>query len=183
MTDADTQYPADAGVRFQDLSRDELLRLVGLWGNLVRALDGFWYLSVMQQIDNEQALACDIEVWQRLIKYGLDRITEQFDIHGDDLPTLFRTLRFEPMFAETEYRVDFLGEREAVMTITDCHILRALEKDGGGREAQICGQVEPIIMRCYASYFNPDIEVTALQLPPRSGSDSLCCRWRFTLPG
>jgi len=182
MKNTEEYYPADPEIKFRDMSRDELLRVVGLYGNLVRGLDGFWYLSVMRQAGNDLALACDIEAWQGMIKYSLNHITKQFNIHGDDLPTMFRALRFEPMFGETDYHVEFKGDREAVMTVTGCPVLRALEKEGEGREAQICGVVEPIIMECYTSYFNPAIASEALDLPPRKQRGDIYCRWRFTIP-
>jgi hypothetical protein len=175
-------YPSDPNVKFQDLSRDEMLRVVGIYGNLVRALDGFWYLSVMRRADNDLALECDIATWQGMIKYSLARITEQFNIRGNDLATMFRALRFEPMFGETDYQVEFRGDREAVMTVTKCPVLAAIEKENSGREAKICGVVEPIIMECYTSYFNPAIISEALELPPREKRDGICCRWRFSIP-
>jgi hypothetical protein len=182
VKNTEEHYPSDPSTKFQDLSRDELLRLVGLYGTMVRALDGFWYISVMRQAGNDLALECDIQTWRGMIKYSLKRISEQFEIQGDDLETMFRALRYEPMFGETDYQVEFISDREAVMTVTGCPVLHALEKDGGGREAQICGVVEPIIMECYTSFFNPAIVSEALERPPRKDRDGICCRWRFTLP-
>ena len=169
-------------LNLEDLSREDLVGVAKLYSNLVRALDGFWYLAVMDRMGNELALECDIATWQGMIKYELDRITRQFDIQGNDLRTLFRALRFEPMFGETDYDVEFIGDSEAVMTVTACAVLKALEKGKSGREAQICGVVEPIIMKCYTSYFNPAIVSEALEIPPREHRDGICCRWRFSIP-
>lgn len=164
------------------LSRADLLKVAKLYGNLCRALDGFWYLAVMDRLSNEIALECDIAAWQRMIKYQFDRITQQFNIHGDDLETLFRALRYEPMFGETVYDVEFISDREAVMTVTECPVLKAIEKENSGREAQICGVVEPQLMKCYTSYFNPAIVTEALEIPPREHRTGVCCRWRFHVP-
>ena len=169
-------------LNLEDLSREDLLSVAKLYGNFIRALDGFWYLSVMDRMGNEKALECDIATWQGMINYEFDRITRQFDIRGNDLRTLFRALRFEPMFGTTDYDVEYTSDSEAVMTVTACAVLQALEKEGGGREAQICGVVEPIIMKCYTSYFNPAIVSEALEIPPRERRDGICCRWRFSVP-
>jgi len=86
------------------------------------------------------------------------------------------------MFGETDYHVEFNGDREALMTVTKCPVLKAIEKEESGREAQICGVVEPIIMECYTSFFNPAIVSEALEIPPREQRGGVCCRWRFRVP-
>jgi hypothetical protein len=59
--------------------------------------------------------------------------------------------------------------------------LLALEREGQGREGLICQELEPKMMNTIAHYFNPNIEVTALQLPPRKGNSDICCQWEFKL--
>ena len=61
------------------------------------------------------------------------------------------------------------------------HALEALEKEGGGRESQICRMVEPQVFKGYASFFNPRIETKPLKLPPRKRKDGICCQWEFKL--
>lgn len=42
-------------------------------------------------------------------------------------------------------------------------------------------QVEPIVFKAYASFFNPDVEVTCLKAPPRESQDEIACKWHFKL--
>lgn len=60
-------------------------------------------------------------------------------------------------------------------------MLEALEKEGNGRESEICGMVELKAFEGYASFFNSGIETRPLKLPPRENKDEICCQWEFKL--
>ena len=76
--------------------------------------------------------------------------------------------------------VDIKNHDNAMFTITHCPTLEALEREGEGREKEICRIVEPVVLKCYASFFNLDIEVKGLKMPPRKSKDGDCCQWEFT---
>ena len=68
------------------------------------------------------------------------------------------------------------------MTVTRCSILEALEREGQGREKDICSLVDGAVLRRYATYYNPAMRVEPQFLPPREKKEGLCCQWEFTLP-
>jgi hypothetical protein len=68
-----------------------------------------------------------------------------------------------------------------MLTISRCPTLEALEKEGTGREDQICNKVEPRIFNAYAAYINPSIRVTCIQSPPRANRAGICCQWSFSI--
>ncbi len=174
--------PYQPDMDFKDLSHDALADLAELYTRLIRALDGFWYLAVMDKTNITDATDCDITTWKNMIKYELSFITKHLNIQGHGLDAMFKAWQFEPMIRQTDYDVDFVNRNEVVMTVTRCPVLEALEKENNGRENQICRIVEPIVMKEYASFFDPDIEIEALQLPPREVRDKVCCVWKFTSP-
>jgi hypothetical protein len=67
------------------------------------------------------------------------------------------------------------------VTIEHCPTLLSLEKEGTGREKKICQQLEPKLMNIMAHFFNPEIKVTGLKVPPRTDYKDCCCQWEFTL--
>ena len=69
----------------------------------------------------------------------------------------------------------------SVMTINHCPTLISLEKEGTGREKLICQEMEPKVMSIMAHFFNPEIKVTGLKLPPRTSYSDCCCQWEYTL--
>ncbi|MDY7036019.1 MAG: DUF6125 family protein [Thermodesulfobacteriota bacterium] len=169
------------GVGFKNFSKDALVGLLKTYAKLYAAVDGFWYLSIKERINDDEALACDMWVWEKAVKYELDRLTTLLKIKGNDVVSLMKALQISPWFWVFKYEMDIKNNNHAILTVTDCPTLRALEKEGTGREEKICKIVEPMIFKKYSEYFNPNIEVQYLKIPPRKTKDEICCRWEFKL--
>jgi len=168
-------------LKFSDYSHETLAELTALYCKLYMALDGFWYLSLKERVGNEEALASDMMTWERHCKYEMAKITRQLNIAGNDVITVMKAIQMTPWIRQTEFEIEAKDNNHAVLTVTHCPTLVALEKEGEGRENEICGIVDRKMYKEYASYFNPDIEVKCLHLPPRTGKDDICCQWEFSL--
>ena len=81
----------------------------------------------------------------------------------------------------TEYKTEMESPKRGLLTVTRCSILEALEREGQGREKEICSTVDAAVLRSYAAFFNPNIKVEPLFLPPRADREGICCKWEFTL--
>ncbi|MBN2186005.1 MAG: hypothetical protein JW732_00950 [Dehalococcoidia bacterium] len=171
----------DPNISFDKLAKDTLVSLTKMYAKLYSAIDGFWYLSVKERINDDEALACDIWVWEKEIKYELGKLTKLLKIQGRDVITLIKALQVSPWFWVLKYKLGVENKNHVILTITDCPTLTALENEGTGREEKICKTVEPLIFKKYAEYFNPNIEVRHLMLPPRKNKDGICCQWDFNL--
>ena len=167
-------------LKLGDFSLDTLAKLSGLYCKLYIAMDGFWYLTIKERISNKEALAFDILVWERLCKYEMAKITKQLNIMGNDVIALMKALQFVPWTQQMQYKMEAENHNRVTLTVTDCPTLDALEKEGAGREDEICNVVEAKVFEGYASFFNPDIEVRCLKSPPRKSKDEICCQWEFT---
>ncbi len=168
-------------LRLGDFSSGTLAELLALYTKLYIALDGFWYLAVRERISNEVALACDIRAWERAYKYEMENITKQLNIQGNDVIALMKAIQITPSFQRMQYKIETKNHNNAILTATYCPILDALEKEGEGRENEICSIVASKMFKDYASFFNPDIAVASLKLPPRKSKDEICCQWEFKL--
>ena len=167
-------------LRLSDFSPDALARMAGLYCKLYMALDGFWYLTVKERVSNEEALACDIQLWEKLSKYEMFNITEQMNIRGNDVIALMKAIQLVPWLQRMQYEIELNNHNHAILTVTGCPTLNALEKEGEGREKEICNIVEPGVLKGYAAYFSPDIGVKCLKSPPRKSKDEICCQWEFS---
>jgi hypothetical protein len=152
-----------------------------MYAKLYVAIDGFWYMTVMDRNGNDEALACDIQAWKIMSKYEKKRIGETLRIQGNDILSFIKTLQISPWFILTGYTVDMESNNSAILTVTHCPTLEALEKEGSGRQKQICSVFETEIFRNYASLFNPNIETKPLTPLPRISKDDVCCKWSFKL--
>jgi hypothetical protein len=178
-----TDYSGDLlpEINFSDFSRETLEKLLVLYSKLYIAIDGFWYMTVMDKISNAVALECDIKTWMIMSKYEKKRISEVLNIQGNDVLAFVKTLQFSPWFIHTKYTVDMENSDSAVMTVTYCPTLDALEKEGKGRQKDICSIFEPQVFSNYASLFNSKIETKCLSPLPRDKREDICCKWSFKL--
>ncbi len=167
--------------KFSDFSAEFLSDLLRMYGRSYIAIDGFWYLGVKEHADNELALKVDLWAWDKETRYELKRITALAGIEGNGIDALFKFLQLVPWMQVTEYHLELESPKRGLLTVTKCSILEALEKEGQGREKEICTQVDGAVFRKYAAYFNPNIKVEPLFLPPRDDKQGICCRWEFTL--
>ena len=178
-----SDYSGDpiSDLELTNFSYDTLVELLKLYSRFYMALDGFWYLSVKESASNDQALACDIKVWEKMGKYELSKITKLLNIQGNDVAAFIKGMQISPWFRVIESKFELTNHNSAILTITNCPTLNALEREGEGREHQICHIVEPKVFENYASFFNPAIEVKCLKSPPRTSKDEVCCQWQFSL--
>jgi hypothetical protein len=168
-------------LKFSDFSPDTLAELLTLYCKLYMALDGFWYLTLQERINNEEALACDISTWERVSKYEMAKITKQLNIQGNDVTALMKAIQITPWLRQTQFEIEVKNHNKAMLTVTHCPTLDALEREGKGRENEICNVVDRKLFKDYASFFNASIEVKCLKLPPRKSKDEICCQWEFNL--
>jgi len=167
--------------RFADFSPEFLEKLFRMYGRSYMAIDGFWYLGVKEHVDNEMALKVDLWAWDKAARFELKRFTALAGIEGDGIDTVFKFLQLVPWMQVTEYHLELVSPKRGLMTVTSCSILEALEKEGQGREKEICSQVDSAVLRRYAHHFNPSIRVEPVFLPPREDKQGICCQWEFTL--
>jgi hypothetical protein len=179
MHDYSGEYNPD--LKLENFSPEFLRELVKMYGKFYIAMDGFWYLGVKEHIDNETALKIDLWVWDKVARYELKRLAKMAGIEGDGIDAVFKFLQIVPWMQVTEFRAELESPTRGVLTVTKCSILEALEREGQGREADICSQVDTAALRAYARFFNPDIKVEPLFLPPRDDREGICCSWEFTL--
>jgi len=171
----------DPGFSHQKLSRETLLKLIDVYCEYIRKIDGFWYVIVMDRWGNDQAVDCDIAVWERVKPFELKVITEALNIRGHDVISFMKYAQASPWVALTDYTIDIKNENQAVLTHQACPTLFALEREGTGREERQCREIDARFFRMMAQFFHPNMEASPLKLPPRKNSTDICCQWKFKL--
>ncbi len=167
--------------RVEELPGPFLAKLLKVYSGLYYSLDGFWYVAVMNRFGDDAAFELDLWAWKKQTKRELDQLTKLFKIEGKDVATVMKAFQVKPWWLGLEHNIELKDNKHAVLTVTGCSLLTALEKEGRGRESRICRGAEATILKYIAEYFNPAIEVTGLQVPPRERKDGICCQWEFKL--
>ena len=181
MKEANGGQPVESVVRWEGLSRAELIELVRLYSRLFLALDGFWYLAVKEIVGEDKANACDFWVWDKYSRYEFKRLIPLCNIKGNDLQAFATAMSFSPWISNLNCRFALEGKDRLTFTVLECPTLEALKREGMGRENTFCQQVEPQLFQIIIQSFNPKGKATPVELPPETNQADICCRWRFSI--
>lgn len=162
-------------------SKDVLLKLMEVYREYILRIDGFWYLAAMEKWGRDEAYDCDIKVWEKAQLFELQVMTDVLDIHGDDVLTVMKYLQVNPWLSLCQHTIDLKNHNHAILTKYTCPTLFALEKEGKGREKYQCQEISPWTYETISHFFNPDIKVIPLRVPPRTDYSDICCQWEFKL--
>lgn len=178
---ADYSGKFDPGFSHDKFSKETLIRLLKAYSEYMLRIDGFWYLTVMDKWGNDEALDSDIKIWEKCKLYEMRTISTLLNIQGDDVATVMKYLQVYPFVWNWEYIIDLKNNNHAIYTQRSCTTLFALEREGKGRERQECHLVCQKVFNLDAHFFNPDIKVTGLKVPPRADYKDVACQWEFKL--
>ncbi len=171
----------DPTFRYENFSKETLMKLLEIYGKYLLRIDGFWYLTVMEKWGNDKAFDCDVKVWEILQPWEVKVISDLLNIWGKSVATVMKYFQIWPWLWVMNFDIDLKSQNHGVVTITHCPTLKSLEKEGTGRERLICQEMDPKMMGIVAHHFNPDIEVKGLKVPPRTDYSDCCCQWEFKL--
>ncbi len=178
----DYSGPFRADIRWEDFPKEKLVEFLNLYSNLFLAVDGFWYLSVKDRFDDRTAIACDLWVWEKFIRYELKRITSALKITGDDVEALFKAFQFSVWGGNVRSHLHLQDKNRGSFRVEHCPTLEALKREGQGRDKYFCREVEQPMMEMYTRFFSPGIKVRAVSIPPESEGSGVCCEWEFIKP-
>jgi hypothetical protein len=168
-------------IKYKDFSKEALLKALNAYASYIRRLDGIWYLTVKEQVNDDMAFVCDRLVWDKMEVHDADMIRKLLRIEANDVAAMFKTLQMSPWTWNLRHHFELRTPHHGIWTVNRCPTLLALENEGEGREQRICCQIETELFQIRAHYINPQMKVRPLKLPPRKGRDEVACRWEFKI--
>lgn len=164
---------------WNDLSRDELIRLLEVYAKNWLAHDGCWFLAAEEAYGLEAAIKLDEMSWTRFSPAEARRVQRAFDIPQDGgLPALARALQFRLYAAVNEQEMTWEADGALRYEMIACRVQEARRRKGLADFP--CKSVGLIEYTGFAQTIDPRIEVTCLACPPDLVGDQYCA-WRFTL--
>ncbi|MBN2098477.1 MAG: hypothetical protein JW753_02655, partial [Dehalococcoidia bacterium] len=133
------------------------------------------------RVGNEEAIACDNWVWERVVKKMLDDLAQLIGVEGRDVVDFMRVIQATPLHHVVEEKVEAQSRNRATLTVTYCPTLAALEKEDAGRDTLHCRLACSVTRTRHAKLFNPAIQVECLSMPPRKDKQGIFCRWEYRI--
>ena len=173
-------------VKFQDFSKDALVRLLVAAAHDYIGIDGIWLNTIRKRYGDEVAFDCSREVWDTGWLREVQRGCRAMNISGNDIATLFKYFQVDPGFgAMFDITCELSNPNLGYLTVNKCWVLDKLERLSIPEMRKAiklaCEELDAPLFQKTASYFNPRIKMRPLKLPPRQSSDEVACRWEVKL--
>jgi hypothetical protein len=174
--------------KYEDFSREALLRLVKEYARVYVGYMGMWTSVLRERFGIEETYKLSNEVLVKTVKkFEAPGIMKAMNIKGNDVITLLKIMQSipdgaHPDFYPSEYKI--INNNHVIFTVKVCPSLMYLEKSGDTKGIELCcgvGGAEDLCILEYAKFVNPDIKVTPVKLPPRKSKDEIACVWEFKL--
>jgi hypothetical protein len=185
----DNSGPYNPNRKFEDFSKEFLIKLLKAYMRAYTLVDGFWNTEVRNTVKlaEEDIINCEIGVWRSLansVQLNIARLTN-IQLPVKDVVEVLKIWQIQPesninpdiYLAET----DIKDNNHVIITMLRCRSLEWFEEHTPERIEPICQRIEVAAMEAYCHAAHPDMTVRALKLPPRESRDEIACQWEIKL--
>jgi hypothetical protein len=164
---------------FEELSKEELVKLLGTYLRALTAVDGWWFTGVEQALGMEKALEIDRFVWERAGKAEGQRMKLALNL-GEDAAAIASAFALASCPGPTsQLEVQQVSPTRVVYRVTACPPQQGRLKMGKG--VFDCSGVCQAHFQSFAQAISPGVRVTRAFSPPEKYSPDLWCEWYFDL--
>ncbi len=165
----------------EDLSREELIKLVEVYARNWLAHDGCWFLSVENELGLDKAIEMDTKAWASFSPVEARRIMQTFGIEDNGgLEALQKALTYRLYAAVSQQQADRVDADTLHFRIVECRVQQTRRRKGLAPFP--CKGVGLVEYTEFARVIDPRIETSCVHAPPDEVTDSFC-HWQFKLTG
>ena len=171
----------DEGVSLlQDLSRDELIRIIVDDAKNWLAHDGVWFQAIEKRYGMEAAVDADTEAWRFFTVIEAKRIMERLGMKpGGGIPALVECLKHR-FYARLNLQESIeVTDTRAVFRMLDCRVQSARKRKGLADHP--CKSVGIVEYSEFARAIDPRIRTSCIACPPDEHPEEFWCAWEFVL--
>jgi hypothetical protein len=180
----DYSGPFDPDFRYEDLSKDALVRLAREYALIVHLLDRSMCAAIGMRYGADVVNELAIEEWAGASPIYGERLREVMGIEGDGIEAIFKVLQLDPGFPHHYMDVHYVVEDDhhGYFELRSCGALMDVEPWGDKMVTGMCHTIEDGTFDVTAQAVNPKARVRAVHRPPRVPSDRVPhCRWEVVI--
>jgi hypothetical protein len=164
---------------YDELSREELLKLLDVFSKNWLAHDGCWFLAVEEKHGIDKAMELDTDAWRRFAPAEARRIMAAFDIpQNGGLPALEKALRYRLYSAINKQAVEWVDENTMIFKMVECRVQQTRRRKG--LPDFPCKPVGIVEFGRFAEAVDSRIKTRCLSCPP-DPAGYFFCGWEFTI--
>ncbi len=166
----------------EQLSREELIKIIIDDAKNWLAHDGVWFQAVEKQYGMDAAVAVDTEAWRHFTVIEARRIMERLGLKpGGGIAALVECLKHRFYARINLQDVIEQSATRVVFRMLDCRVQSARKRKGLADHP--CKSVGIVEYSEFAKAIDPRITTNCLACPPDLHPDEFWCAWEFTLEG
>ena len=174
----------DPEFRFEDLSKEALVRLVREYALIAQLLDRSVFAAVALRYGPQAVEDLAIDEWRGASPIYTERIRKIMNIEGDGVPAIFKQLQLDPGFAQHYMDVEYevVDEHHGFFQLRSCGALLDVEPWGERPVVSMCHAIEDGTFDVTAQAVNPRARIRPVHRPPRVPAGRVpVCRWEVII--
>ena len=175
----DYSGPFNPKTRFEDLSREAMVKLLGEYQRAYLTILGEWQRVIKERYGEVPAIECDNSQWMVSGPLVAGYLCKALNIKGGNVESFFKQMQMDPGFPMRLFDIEFelVNPNLGYVTVKKCSALIYQEMQGVGFELDMCHVEEPPTMINTAFYHNPNLIWKPVKLPPRQNKEEIACKW------
>jgi hypothetical protein len=174
----------DPDFRFEDLSKEALVRLVREYALIAQLLDRSVFTAVGLRYGQRAVEEIAIEEWRGASPIYTERIRQIMKIEGNGVSAIFKCLQLDPGFAQHYMDVEYelISETHGFFQLRSCGALLDVEPFGERSIRGMCHTIEDGTFDITAQAVNPRARIRPVHRPPRVPAGRVPhCRWEVVI--
>lgn len=174
----------DPDFRYEDLSKEALVRLVREYALIAQLLDRSVFAAIGLRYGQQAVADIAIEEWRGASPVYTERIRKVMNIGGNGVPAIFKQLQLDPGFAQHYMDVEYevVDENHGFFQLRSCGALLDVEPFGDRAVTSMCHAIEDGTFDVTAQAVNPKARIRPVHRPPRSPAGRVpFCRWEVII--
>jgi hypothetical protein len=179
LTDYSGPFVRD--IKFEDLSKKTLAKLLRVYCKEVLTMDAYWQQQMAKHAGEEISRQCLLENWCRMGKHEMKWTMEALNIRGNDIEAYIKVNQFLPSFAQGifDYDWELVDKNHAILTVRHCTAFAAFKERDPEKLNWMCTTFEQAGMDAYTVVLNPAIKSRPLKVGYHGDPDEIACKWEF----
>ena len=181
---ADYSGTFDPDFRYEDLSKEALVRLVREFALIVHLLDRSMCAAIGMRYGGDAVNELAVEEWRGASPVYGRRLREIMNVEGDDIAAIFKVLQLDPGFPHhyMDVRYEVVDDTHGYFELAHCGALMDAEPWGERMVTGMCHHIEDGTFDYTAQAVNPKARIRAVHRPPRVPADRVPhCRWEVVI--
>jgi hypothetical protein len=167
-------------VNFEELTREELLKIIDMYAKNWLAIDGTWFLAAEQRYDIDTAIALDTESWRKFSPIEAKRIMKEIRIPPNSgLEGLKKALQYRVYARLNRQSIEDVDDTRFIFRMEKCRVQDARKRKG--LPDFPCKSVGLVEYTEFAKTIDSRLKTRCLGCPPDPHPEEWWCAWEVTL--